>query len=263
MDIHKPKPWHGWPEFLREIGTIVIGVLIALGGEQLVEMQHWRHVVHEARDALKDDEKQMLFWSGQREAQAPCLAREFRQLGDALDMAGETGRLKPLTYVAGPSRVSWSLRSYDGIVSGQALLHMPQAERARITAHNNLSTYIQRGREVEVHDWSVLHSLEGGGRKTTDAEVANLRGVLSEAILQFSLIRQGSREFADLIARTGLLTPTEVKAAWQSGAAQAGGRGGPCVPTHMSYRELELRRMETPLLAPPAWPPTPPNWPQQ
>ena len=37
MDIHKPKPWRGWPEFLKEIGTIVIGVLIALGAEQGVE----------------------------------------------------------------------------------------------------------------------------------------------------------------------------------------------------------------------------------
>ena len=45
MDIHKPKPWHGRSEFLKEIGTIVIGVLIAIGGEQLVEMLHWRAVM--------------------------------------------------------------------------------------------------------------------------------------------------------------------------------------------------------------------------
>src|SRR4051812_46589811 len=103
MDIHKPKPWRGWPEFTKEIGTIVVGVLIALAGEQLVETLHWNHVVHESRDALKADEKQMLQWGGQREAQAPCLAREFRQLADALDRAGETGKIEPLTYVAGPS----------------------------------------------------------------------------------------------------------------------------------------------------------------
>ena len=40
MDIHKPRPWRGLREFLKEIGIIVIGVLIALGGEQLVEMLH-------------------------------------------------------------------------------------------------------------------------------------------------------------------------------------------------------------------------------
>ena len=37
MDIHKPKPWHGVREFLKEIGTIVIGVLIAIAAEQTAE----------------------------------------------------------------------------------------------------------------------------------------------------------------------------------------------------------------------------------
>lgn len=36
QDIHNPKPWHGWPEFLKEIATIVIGVLIAVGAETVV-----------------------------------------------------------------------------------------------------------------------------------------------------------------------------------------------------------------------------------
>jgi len=55
MDIHKPKPWHGWAEFVKEIGTIVIGVLIALGGEQAVEWAHQQHELSEARDALHDE----------------------------------------------------------------------------------------------------------------------------------------------------------------------------------------------------------------
>jgi hypothetical protein len=34
MEAHKPKSWHGPGEFFREILIIVVGVLIALGGEQ-------------------------------------------------------------------------------------------------------------------------------------------------------------------------------------------------------------------------------------
>jgi len=35
MDIHhKPKTWHGWHEFLKEFGTIVLGVSVALAAEQ-------------------------------------------------------------------------------------------------------------------------------------------------------------------------------------------------------------------------------------
>ena len=41
MEVHKPKPWHGWREFGKELATIVLGVLIALGAEQAVEALHW------------------------------------------------------------------------------------------------------------------------------------------------------------------------------------------------------------------------------
>ncbi len=37
MDIHKPKPVHSWREFATEIGIVVIGIAIALGGEQIIE----------------------------------------------------------------------------------------------------------------------------------------------------------------------------------------------------------------------------------
>ena len=55
MDIHKPKPWHGVREFLKELGTIVLGVLVALGAEQAVEWGHHQAEVREAREALRTE----------------------------------------------------------------------------------------------------------------------------------------------------------------------------------------------------------------
>jgi hypothetical protein len=52
MDIHKPKPWHSFREFLKEYLIIVVGVLTALGAEQVVETLHHRSEVAEARHAL-------------------------------------------------------------------------------------------------------------------------------------------------------------------------------------------------------------------
>lgn len=37
MKLSIPKPIHGWREFAGEVGIIVLGVLIALGAQQLVE----------------------------------------------------------------------------------------------------------------------------------------------------------------------------------------------------------------------------------
>jgi type II secretory pathway pseudopilin PulG len=52
MHVHLPKPLHGWRAFVGEVGIIVLGVLIALGAEQLVEAVHWRQETQIAREAL-------------------------------------------------------------------------------------------------------------------------------------------------------------------------------------------------------------------
>src|SRR6266481_4454475 len=55
MDIHKPKPWRGVREFLKEYLIIVIGVLTALAAEQGVEWLHWRHEMQVADTALRKE----------------------------------------------------------------------------------------------------------------------------------------------------------------------------------------------------------------
>jgi hypothetical protein len=48
MDIHKPKSWHGWREFLKEHAIIVVGVLTALAAEYSVVWLHDHHAADEA-----------------------------------------------------------------------------------------------------------------------------------------------------------------------------------------------------------------------
>ena len=52
MHLHLPKPLHGWREFAGEVGIIVVGVLIALGAEQIVEDWSWRQKVAVVRQSL-------------------------------------------------------------------------------------------------------------------------------------------------------------------------------------------------------------------
>jgi hypothetical protein len=52
VHVHLPKPLHGWREFIGEVGIVFLGVLIALGAEQLIETWHWSHKVSEVRANL-------------------------------------------------------------------------------------------------------------------------------------------------------------------------------------------------------------------
>lgn len=55
MHLHLPKPLHGWRAFAGEVGIIVIGVLIALAAEQVVEDWSWRHKVAVVRRSLMEE----------------------------------------------------------------------------------------------------------------------------------------------------------------------------------------------------------------
>ncbi|MFX8887306.1 hypothetical protein ABTM83_19805, partial [Acinetobacter baumannii] len=58
MEIHKPKPVHSWRELLSELGVVVVGIMIALGAEQVVETIHRDHQRAELREALRIDGEQ-------------------------------------------------------------------------------------------------------------------------------------------------------------------------------------------------------------
>jgi hypothetical protein len=56
LDVHPPHhPIVTWKEFLVHLGTITIGLLIALSLEGWVEWMHHRHLVHEAEASLRDE----------------------------------------------------------------------------------------------------------------------------------------------------------------------------------------------------------------
>src|SRR3954469_8161771 len=78
MHFHLPKPLHGWREFAGEVGIIVVGVLIALAGAQVVEKVSWRERVHQAEASmskeLSDDDGSQAY---ERFAMSPCIAKEL------------------------------------------------------------------------------------------------------------------------------------------------------------------------------------------
>ncbi|MGD0647397.1 MAG: hypothetical protein ABR971_05335 [Acidobacteriaceae bacterium] len=53
LDVHPPHaPTHTWRDFFIHIATIVLGLIIAVGLEQLVERIHQRYELRETREAL-------------------------------------------------------------------------------------------------------------------------------------------------------------------------------------------------------------------
>ena len=101
MRFKLPKPLHGWREFAGEVGIIVLGVLIALGAEQLIETIHSRSEVAQFRSAVDVELSRDLAVYRYRIQQEPCVKRRLGELHKWLDAdqagkplvpAGEIGR---------------------------------------------------------------------------------------------------------------------------------------------------------------------------
>ena len=72
MHFHLPKPLHGWREFAGEVGIIVIGVLIALSAEQVVEDWQWHQKLAAAKKSIDFELNAQLDYSEEVVGLARC-----------------------------------------------------------------------------------------------------------------------------------------------------------------------------------------------
>jgi hypothetical protein len=160
MDIHKPKPWHGWREFLKEYVTIVVGVLTALAAEQVVEGAHWRHEVEVERAALHSEVRYNLATAVFRRSQQACVDARLKQIAEVFRRHGHGEPLNIVGRVGRPPLWLGATGSWDIAVAGQALGHMPQKEKVALSDAFQTFKVFAGLRNEEDNDWRKLALLD-------------------------------------------------------------------------------------------------------
>ena len=80
MLFRLPRPLHGWREFFNEIVIVVIGVLLALGGAQLIDTLRSRSGVASFRETVNHELGRDLSIYQSMMASRPCVTRRTREL---------------------------------------------------------------------------------------------------------------------------------------------------------------------------------------
>jgi hypothetical protein len=80
MHFHLPKPLHGWREFAGEVGIIVLGVLIALGFEQVVHKIHDHSLAAETRADLHSEIEAGIGRMVSRQRSEACIERRLGEI---------------------------------------------------------------------------------------------------------------------------------------------------------------------------------------
>ena len=128
MHFHLPKPLHGWRELAGEVGIIVIGVLIALTAEQVVESLHWQDKVRHAEDAMRlelaeDDGPQAYA----RVIIGPCMDSQLAQIHDAVGHV-PLAQVRQMTANYMPPFRTWDSEAWKTVLGSDIASHM-RAER--------------------------------------------------------------------------------------------------------------------------------------
>ena len=169
MDIHKPHAAKTWREFFVEIGTIVVGILIALGLEQVIESAHNRTIADEAREAVRAEVEENLYWLNDRAKSEPCIVKRLDEIDDILNRAAH-GQPFPVAHNIGliPQGKLTDLRWQANAQSGRASLFSGDEQRLFDNIYYTTER-IQRSWDKERDVWGALRALNGQDRLTPDA----------------------------------------------------------------------------------------------
>ena len=181
MDIHKPKPWHGLREFLKEYLIIVIGVLTALGAEQFVSYLDWQTKLREAREGLSGEVAEVLGKAEVRVRLAPCINQRLDTMAVIVDEAARTGKLPALPKPVGPPYNSWSSGVWQSALSAQTASHMPADRLRSYTRFYTIISRIDAAGPEEEAVWTTLFGLAGPGRTFGVADAQTFRAAIGQA----------------------------------------------------------------------------------
>jgi hypothetical protein len=221
MDIHKPKPWHSVREFLKEYLIIVVGVLTALGAEQVVEALHWKHQVAAGEALLKDPFAREVRNAAIRAAQGRCVARRLADLSAILQQGADNGRLPPLAALGHPAHPPWTVQTWEALLAAGTLAHMPQQQMLAYSAIRQRTAYLSALSDQEEDNWITLDSMVGTGRRLSDVDAEQLRLALVRASAVNVETVRVSAVLSERVRATGLVEASAFPAAQQQAAREA------------------------------------------
>lgn len=222
MHVHKPKAAHSVREFLSEISVIVVGIAIALAGEQAVEGLHWREVVSLERESLDGEAVRHWIAMEARVDMQSCVDSRLSELAILFSRheAGEPlGRLGPMgrPMYMGESRAAWQMAIAD-----QSLAHMTPALRARYERTNGAYDIFTTTANEERAAWRTLQQFDHSATLSS-SDWSELRKAYDEAlddnaVLKRALVTNASSEW--LTAFAGLNLPKQPHSLRGIGAVQ-------------------------------------------
>jgi len=160
MPLRFARPGERTRKFVREVGSVVLGVLIALGIGEVADSVRWHLRARASLSAMHDQLSGFRVFLDERKLIQPCAERRWAELDQILREARRTGRLPDIgkigTIPVRPGQDSaWQAALSEGVT-----LHLPREQVARLSlAYSGMITY-RDGSIEEQRDAVILAAAE-------------------------------------------------------------------------------------------------------
>lgn len=172
---------HGWRPFWGEVGIIVLGVLIALGAQQLVERWRDRQLADQTRMAIAEEINQNLLNVSLRATAEPCIQRRLGELHQLVNTWARTGTFETPLWVAQAPRLTIGLPRYEAAIDAGNIALLSREEQYRLGTVVESLRGFQRIQEDENAVWPVLRMLQDGAASLSPNDRSEVRIALQRA----------------------------------------------------------------------------------
>ena len=205
MEIHKPRPIHNWRELATEVAVIVVGIIIALTGEQLIQSLEWREKISRAEEQIRvemaDDDGPEVY---QRLALGDCVDNGLAQIRASIERGdARAAVIEAIAKVDIPHHTYESFAYNAAVASGVLARLSPE----RLNLWDYLYApmpVLDRIGEREYFDAAALHAIRNSGGPLSEAEqlraldaVENLR-LDNLEIMSRAALAQGAFKMMDI-----------------------------------------------------------------
>lgn len=157
MHFHLPSPIHGWRQFSGEVGIIVLGILIALGAEQVIEGIHDRHVAEQSRRDVREEVGTDLGFYRGRLADSACIASRLSELSKIVESG--TVAKGTVLWVGRPGDFVPFTERWDAVTASARSTLFSSAEQGSLDAIYGIFVPMKAESQMEQEAWTTLNIL--------------------------------------------------------------------------------------------------------
>jgi len=165
------NPWGGWRENARELAIVVVGVLVALLAQQVVQDFEWRQKTAAALDAMRHE----LLWDDGpqiygRAVSHDCAVARLDAIRDAVEAGRSRAEIGRLIDSYGINFFTYDSAALDAAVASETFTHLAPEESAPFNNVYPSIPVFNRTAEREAVDLAALRALRRTGGPLSDAE---------------------------------------------------------------------------------------------